>query len=665
MGAPASGQLLDLSGPEAPEAGAGLSALELSNRLDRAAERFADRADTGEGIVALRASAKAAFRTAAAALADAGESRRDEGSAAVLWAMTIDARAEAIDELIDGTADAALLTALATDFEALDLAWSRGETGAASALDEQMGSAFAVLARSTLGQAPAGPGLGVGWFSGLPAVTADEVRSRGSTLAELGASESALSALESLAREIETLRAWPTYRSRAEAMARDAVAAVDAVGALPGWTPGPARSRLVADVGEALALPMGDRAVALRAATQHARLLSALDDLEAGREADRLRARAADAIANRSTADRAALPASRLAADTIELSVSRGRVREDGHIVRELRPAWRRLVPLVRDATVNARDDAIDLLIDPTQVTDPGVLATIAAQRRLFEDFALLERLSARVEAGLEGPPALVPLVRDRLRGLSQSAGDEGELDDSLAMLRAVEAQLSAFDRIALDAETAVRVMGERGRELPTRQRELREAWLRGWAVPGGTGPEAETLAELDQLSRLTALLADAEAFTRLDTLMTWPGFELSVRARRAIASGLTEGIDEMVPDAMRGGNAVARDRSEARLTTLRGEHAAALLAGRLARLGRDAGLSLADPMQELALGPPVDEAWMAPRRAAIADVCRYAEEFGRLAVTAGRDDPELARIRSLVNWRALRLLESIERDAR
>ncbi|MEL6797726.1 MAG: hypothetical protein AAFO89_13000, partial [Planctomycetota bacterium] len=66
-------------------------------------------------------------------------------------------------------------------------------------------------------------------------------------------------------------------------------------------------------------------------------------------------------------------------------------------------------------------------------------------------------------------------------------------------------------------------------------------------------------------------------------------------------------------------------------------------------------------PIEEVALGPPVDGAWMARHRGAIADVCRYAEELGRLAVATGRDDPELAQMRSLVNWRALRLLEAIE----
>lgn len=653
----AGAQLLDLSGPEAPESGEGLAALEIATRLTRSAERWAEDAGSSDGVAALRAKAKSAYRGAAAALAELGESQRDDGSSAILWTMTIDARSSALDELIDASDDASLLAAIAADFGALDLAWSRGEAMSPAELDEQIGSALAVLAQQSLGKT----GTAVGWFTGSPGLTADDVRSRGSALAELGASNAALGSLDRVADEIEMLLSWPTYASRGEAMARLVVSAIDAVRALPGWTPEGARTRLLDDVGAALTLPIDQRRVALGVATQHARLLASLDRLEEGREANRLRARAAETIEARSTRDAEALRASTLAAATIATSVSRERIREDDHIARELRPAWRRLVPMVRDATVTARDEALDLLIDPSRATDPGVLAAVAAQRRLFDDFALLERLSDRLEAGLDGPDELVSLVRDRLLGVSQTAMDDERRDAALAMLRAFDAQLATMDRIGADAETAVRVMGDRGRDMPLRRLELRDAWLRGWAVPGGAGPDAETLAELELLARLTALLADAEAFTRLDPLMTWPGFELSVRARRAIAGGLTEGIDELVPDAMRGGNTVARGRSEDRITTLRGEHAAALLSGRLARLGRDAGLALAGPLEEIALGPPVDDAWMAQHRASIADVCRYAEEFGRLAVTTGRDDPELAQIRSLVNWRALRLLEAIE----
>ncbi|MEL7482822.1 MAG: hypothetical protein AAFN41_00570 [Planctomycetota bacterium] len=658
-GGAASAQVLDLSGPDAPEAGAGLAAGELSNGLERDADRWEESAASESGLVKLRGEAKSALRSAAAALADLGESARDDGSAALVWARTIQVRAEAIDGLIDASDDPAMLAAFAADFQALELVWSRASDADAAVIDEQIGSAVAVLGQSVVTTER----FGVGWFSVAEAATADDVRSRGAAFADRGASEAMLGALESLADEIEVLRKWPTYSGRAESIARDATASLDGLAALPTWTPEPTVARLVLDVGEAFALPMASRRTALRTAAQHARLLIALDGLEEGREADRLRARTAEAIAERTTDDTDALPASTLAADAVAVSVSRGSVREDDHIVRELRPAWRRLVPLVRDATVTARDEAIDLLIDPSRATDPGVIAAVAAQQRLFEDFALVERLSDRVEAGLEGPDELVSLVRDRLLGIAQSAGDDEQRDAALEQLRAIDAQLTTMDRIAADAETAVRVMGDRARDLPTRQTELRNAWLRGWAVPGGSGPDANTLAELKLLADLTALLADAEAFTRLDTLMTWPGFEMSVRARRAIAQGLTEGIDELVPDAMRGGNTVARDRSENRLTTLRGEHAAALVAGRLARLGPEAGLTLAGPMEEIALGPPVDGAWMAHHRDAIADVCRYAEELGRLSVTSGRDDARLAQMRSLVNWRALRLLEAIERE--
>lgn len=653
----AGAQFLDLSGPAAPTPGAGQAAAELADRLERQADAIA--AETAaDPLAAARRDARAAIRRAAATLAELGESLGDDGSITLLWAATLAARADELDALIAADADLPRLAALAADLADAELDWSRGQPLAADDLDERIASALAQLALATL------PSIrpGAGWFiEAEPTAEADALRARAETLAQIGLDEATLTSLAARADTIESASRWPAYSRRVGEEAARLSAAADALIALPDWTPANARDALFR--GFAAAIDRTD-AGPTRLVELHAAVLVALDALDEGREADRLRARAADAIA--ATADprsSGAVTAASLAAQTIELGAVPRDARSEAGITRVLRPAWRALVPLVRGVSVNARDEAIDLLLDPTRATDPGVLATIAAQRRLADDFALIERISRRIDAGLDGPGPTVQAIENRLLAIGQNMAAEPTRQAALVLLREFESQLAAFDRIEADRETAARVMGDRGRDLPLRIEGLRDAWRRGWAVPGGNGPDRDTLDDLDALARTVAMLADAEAFTRLDTLNAWPGLELSPRARRAIADGLTGAIDELVPDAMRGGNAVAVQRTAERLVNTRGDYAAALLAGRLARTAADAGIALSSTLEEAALGPPIDGAWMAAHREPIADVCRYAEELARATAESRGDSETVASLRSLVAWRALRTLEAIERD--
>ena len=660
--------MLDLSGPKAPEAGRGLAALELASRLARDAERLRSDADT-ESLDGLRAGARAALRSLAAELAQLGETLAGAGSAELLWAMTIDARLEALDTLIAECDDAALLAALSTDLDALQLDWSRGVSVGADALDRGIGSALAALALSRLD----GARSGAGWFvSGQQTgVDGDEIRARLGSVLELGLSEEAGQRLGSLADELERAAGWPTYQRRAWYRKTVIVDALDAVLGLPSWVNEATRARLAEDLSGAIT---GWDEPALELVAAQGRVMDALDRMDPGRESDRLRARAMDAVSERSAEPEASLPATRLAADALGVSVSRVNLRDDDHLVRVAKPAWRALVPRVRGVTVNGRDEAVNLLVDPSGATDPGVLATIAAQRRLFEDFDAIERISGAIESGFGGASSLETAVGDRLLAIGQDMQASDDDSATLELVRRMDAELRTLAQIAEDAPPARRVMGDRGADLPLRISSLRDAWLRAWAVAGGNGPDAAVLEDLRLLSELTRLLADVEAFTRLEAINAWPGFELSPRARRALSDGLTPAIDELVPDAMRGGNAVARQRSLATIVTLRGDFAGALLAGRLSRLGAEAGLVTASALEELALGPAVDPrsgrdddrgAWMASHRSELADISRYAEELGRM-VTEGRADAQTqAPVRTLVSWRSLRLLETLEAERR
>lgn len=638
---------------------------ELSDDLRRGARRLREDAGSGDQLDSLRIGARASYREAFASLAQLGDSLGDDGSSALLWAMTAASRTDEVDELIDATTDAAVLSALTVDLEALAIAWSAGTGVEPEALDEQIASAFAVLARGTVGAVRPG----TGWFVAGRRGAVD-LSSRQASLLAADAPDSVITAIAAASEEAGALLSWPAYASRGADLTHRLAGAIDAVLGLPAWVPAGIRESLIARLGEAARAGGGsvgwsEREASLELIVEHASVLTSLDRLEPGREADRLRARAADAIADHASVVGDAIAGATLSARAIATSVERDSIRDDSAIARELRPAWRGLVPLVRDATVRARDDAIDLLIDPSGVTDPGVLAALGAQRRLLDDFALLDRLTQRLasDGGFGGPEALDGPVRSRLLGISQAVGIEAERPAALAQLRTFDEQLALLDRIERDAETAVRVMGDRGAAMPERIESMRAAWLAGWAVPGGSGPDADTLAALKQLASLAALLADAEAFTRLDTVQSWPGFHLSSRARRTVASGLTAAIDELVPDAMREGNTVARARSETRITNARGNFAPALLAGRLARVAARSGIAIGGTLEELALGPPPADAWMVKHREAIADVCRYAEELGRRSMSSRIGDERFDSLRSLVNWRALRLLEEIEAE--
>lgn len=648
---------LTLSGPPTPEPGQGLAALALASRLDREAERLIDRSADAAALDRLRMQARASVRRGAGALAQLGETLGADGSAAVLWALTLDGRMTELDALLEGVDDAGLLVALEADFAALAIRAERGAAIPAESLDAMIGDALSAIALEDGASAAAR----AGWLRARPWPDApgDELRIRLAGMRDLELPAETAGRIEQLADQLDEGATWPTYARRARARSAAIAAAMDAVLALPAWTPEPVGARLVSDLASALD---GPDAAGLALIAETGRVLVALDRMEEGRESQRLRARAAEAISERESNADLALAAARLAADVLETSVSRPGVQLDSGLTRVVRPAWRALVPRVRGVTVNARDEAVSLLVDPSGATSPAVLSTVASQRRLFDDFDALERLSERLEAGLAGPPGLTDAVADRVLGLGQSlraGGDDAEA--SIELLRTMDRQLATLGRIETDRERAARVMGDRGPQLGDRIDGLRRDWLGGWAVAGGSGPGDAVRDDLSMLSQLTGFLADVEGFTRQDAVRRWPGLELTQRGQRAITRGLTEAIDDLLPDAMRAGNEVARQRSQRKLVLLRGDYAPVLVVGRLARLGERIGLTPGSPLEELALGPPNRDAWMAEHRGALADISRYADEYGRALIEQRSDVEANAAIKAVLSWRALRLLERIE----
>jgi hypothetical protein len=100
--------------------------------------------------------------------------------------------------------------------------------------------------------------------------------------------------------------------------------------------------------------------------------------------------------------------------------------------------------------------------------------------------------------------------------------------------------------------------------------------------------------------------------------------------------SVLAEGLDDDVAGAV--GLVIDGDQEGtlAAIDRIRGGYAAALLVGRLERLGRAKGFEPARHEAATALyelgrgGPDPDHAWLGDARAGVADVCRYTEELAR-----------------------------------
>ena len=402
---------------------------------------------------------------------------------------------------------------------------------------------------------------------------------------------------------------------------------------LPTWLTESARDRLIRDFASAVRSQTPearDRALELIAA--QGRVLALLTEMGEGRQGDRLRSRISGAIADRLASDTDSLMATHLAVRTLDVSEALRNLQRDDALLRQLRPAWRRLVPLVRDAMVNARDAAANLLVDPSGVSNPGVLSAIATQQRLREDFAILERLSDRFAPGDTPMDKANTAIADRLLAIGQDMNDDDALiEPSLKLMRDLNDQLDLWAEIASLREPVSRVVGQRRDDLALRLTNLQNQWLAGWGTPGGLGAGEGVAEDLKLVRDVMRAMADVSAFTDLASLEAWPGYEMDQQVRRLVTRELTAQIDALAGETIRGPSQISRQRTTSGLVSLRGTYGPALLTGRLARLAEDEGLAPTGPVGELGLGPPARDSWM----------------------------------QAHLRWRALRTLEAIERDAR
>lgn len=576
--------------------------------------------------------------------------------------MTIQRRLESLDELLTENADRALLLALAQDLASLRLDWSRGSDISPAQLDRDLRYALAQL--SLVGDRPR-PGS-AGWLLPDELDTPSDLEAVIARLGEASVDGETLAMLEDDLERLELMRAWPGFVREAQVRSRLIADAAEVLSRFPGWLSADARDRLVQDFAEAVRTDDPDaRDAALELIAAQGRVIALLTEMGEGRQGDRLRSRLTQVLAERSATDVDSLSATRLAVRTLEVSEALSNLQRDDSLLRQIRPAWRKLIPLVRDAMVNARDAAVNLVADPSGVTNPGVLSAIAAQQRLREDFAVLERLSARFAPGDEARDKANGAIADRLLAIGQDMNDDESLiEPSLALMRALNDELDLWEDIDALRADAARVIGQRRDGLALRLTSLENQWLAGWGTPGGLGAGQGVAEDVRLMRDVMRTMADVNAFTDLAALESWPGFEMDPQVRRLVTRELTAQVDALAAEALRGPSEIARQRATSGLVSLRGTFGAALLTGRLARLAESEGLAPTGPVGELGLGPPSSDSWMVDYRDAIADVSWYAAELTRQLVgDPDESEQRTKEVHAHLRWRALRTLEAIERD--
>jgi hypothetical protein len=191
---------------------------------------------------------------------------------------------------------------------------------------------------------------------------------------------------------------------------------------------------------------------------------------------------------------------------------------------------------------------------------------------------------------------------------------------------------------------------------------------MSGWDKAGyaGSAGDVERLKALRGLMEVledaaaVVPVGDADSAPEYAALQAWPGWELSGEGFKAIAGGLTEKCAAAVGAIVNGDAAQCLKLVE----QIKADHAAALLAGKLAREAAARGIKPVDVVIEVGSGGPVEGvSWMGRWAEGIADVCRYAEEAAAARRLGAKDRAE--GILKFVNMRANAALEAMLSEQR
>jgi hypothetical protein len=484
-------------------------------------------------------------------------------------------------------------------------------------------------------------------------------------------------ALDSLDAVLSSGDTWNAYRPSAARLRALVVRAGDGLAGFPAWVPEASRERLGEDFTRGVdgALDREQQAAAeakLERTAKLAAIAASTDKLDPGAAGQKARTALAQLmgvpVADPAGERRALASYER----GLDLALAHFTTEDEKKLTRQLRPAWRALASMWKQAEPQVYTALPDLIRRPDAMTDPGIVATVNNLQRLAEDLRGLERLNEIVggagEAGKEtdikGPWAKLAA---RVLKLGQDLGRPTLREATLRSLRAVLTQTRAYAEIPGEEHVTDPVWdaltGGRGAALKEAIEKHRAAWLSG--IEKGEPPEDE-VARLAALRALLETLSDLAAlepaglpgavsapYARLQARPEW---ELSPAALAELASGLRQRAAEATKAAMEEEPA----KAAAALAKLREEEAVVVLAGHLAREAEGRGEApVGGALMEVGAGEPARGQWLEEQAGDLAAVCRYAEEVPVSRRTASREvaDGQL----KFANQTAARLLEGMK----
>lgn len=593
-----------------------------------------------------------ALRNLAARMLPAADEAGEPGSPRFVGALTLLRAAEEAASLDPGDLDALQASRIAA-------------AAAEPPPDAESLDSFLRAVLSPLTDTAGAPHAPCGWIApptapGIPAIPASTppARERDPWQVAPGLSEQAREEVERFRAAIREARG----RASLAQAAADWHVALDAAGALlarePAKVPLPARQPLVC-AGEDAARSLATRSLldppphTVSRLTLLSLALAQAEALPRARERDAAVAAIWDCLAANPPDPQDERRRLDAFSRTLSLCVLPSDPRGESAIVRQLRPAWRELRRAAESASARVSLHLPALLRDPSAASTPALLAEIGALSRAREDLMAVEGLSRWLEgpASPQSPASRQAVasesrrrLADRLLALTRNMTRQSDRDAAITSLRQIARDTACFASLpgelelaaaahlgSLDSGGWATVTGGQPHALLDEIGAARAVWetsLISGGAPADTG-------RLEGLSRGLGVLADAAALASLvcedapgpeSAINAWPGWELSTHATTALASRAIPGAREVSAACL------ARNAAEiARAAdALRREAPEALLAGRLERLAREAGLDGRTPAaHELAAGPVFGpSSFLAALRDDLAAVCRYAEEW-------------------------------------
>jgi len=657
---------------------------------------------------------RVALRQAAATLIRLGSREGSKGSVHVLIGSTIAARIAALDAALDGefaTLDATTLRGVARDLNAIGLDASPTAYESVEVVDRTLRDALAPLVQAA-GPAMASRGWMVASREGGPSTSRASLADLARALA---LSAEATKTFGDLDARLDLADRWISFEGWAgevREMVRSAalVASSTRLAWLSEAAYGVLRVELVRSVTTLAAGRQGTERAAARVGLQKlaalgefVRVADTVDATASGRSTRTLRTAMSELVASPAWATESGIDARIERVSEILSAIVRGAEdTPERTVARQFRPALLALEPAARQASVQLLDVLPRVVRRSDSMSDPAVLAAITVYTRRVADFKLVGRMSDLVTGSVSAPgakrvdakaelAASDPLrpIADRALLLGQSFLKADKRDAALTEFRDLAEQLE--DYVELPGEKELRteiqpgiapgdwaaVTGSREKKLVAALGEARSRWLSERSLPR-TPTVTKASTWLAQFRGAIGLFRDTVAVRSLaesikadradQTLQAWPGWEISGEALAALCAGLTDQTGKLAEQIVSGDEKGAAKS----LADVSKDYAVVTMVARLDRSVRSrstaereplANIRTLDALGQIALAPPLRDAWIADERDELASICRAAQELAR---AESRGDSAAGKLlRTQVNRTASAVMARLDTEPR